>query len=346
MVSSPAVLSTATAVGVTSTLHGPYVQQVRMAHAMGGSLMLVGPTGNGKTTLALDAFIRTGWGVELAVLHKGKRINVLQGSYVRTGERGEDGWRFAPGAVARFARRVSGGERVGMIFDEVARAEEKVFAFIMDCLNLYTAEEIAAMLPKSGEEESAMKLVYPADFGLVGERYHIIDVDPIQRRYVLPSSRVRIVGTANQGEGYEGHEFRDPAFLRRWYHWLPLPGYDADVLRAILCANLGVASVAGDGKLVERMLQVNRELYEYQKREDALKMILCLPLLIAWGQQTIWYFASADSTVRGDLDAAFALAARHAWLARVCPYKGENLDTGVENKLSRMVTNATPSGVE
>ena len=61
-------------VPAAATLHGPYVAQVDMAIAMGGTLLCTGPTGNGKTSLFLENAIRYGWGVELVVLHYGKRV--------------------------------------------------------------------------------------------------------------------------------------------------------------------------------------------------------------------------------------------------------------------------------
>ena len=63
--------------------------------------------------------------------------------------------------------------------------------------------------------------------------------------------------------------------------------------------------------------------------EDALKFVLCLPLLINWGEQTLWYVNHPSSTIRGRYRAAFELAARNTWLNRVCPYKGGKLDEEV-----------------
>jgi hypothetical protein len=316
-----------------ATLRGPYVAQVDMAVTMGGTLLCTGPTGNGKTSLFLEHAIRYGWGVELVVLHYGKKSHMLQGSYVRSNSAG--GYRFAAGPVARFAHRVLGGERVMLLLDELARAHESTFSFVMDLLNTYSSPEILTMRGRFESDSPEMRLALPDDFGAsAGERYHIVTIDALHVRAVLPASRLRIVATANQGEGYEGHEFTDPAFCRRWYHWLHLPGYDDDVIRDILAERLAVKR---SSPLINAMLQVDKEVARYHADEDALKFILCLPLLINWGEQTLWYVNHPSSKLRGRYREAFELAARNTWLNRVCPYKGGQLDEEVELKLLEKV---------
>jgi len=320
-------------VPAAATLHGPYVAQVDMAIAMGGTLLCTGPTGNGKTSLFLENAIRYGWGVELVVLHYGKKSHLLQGTYVRSNSSGD--YRFAAGPVARFAHRVLGGERVMLLLDELARAHESTFSFVMDLLNTYSSSEILTMRARDETDSPEMRLALPDDFGASPvERYHIVTIDALHVRAILPASRLRIVATANQGEGYEGHEFTDPAFCRRWYHWLHLPGYDDDVIRDILAERLAIKRTS---PLINAMLQVDKEVAQYHADEDALKFILCLPLLINWGEQTLWYVNHPSSTLRGRYRAAFELAARNTWLNRVCPYKGGNLDEDVELKLLEKV---------
>ena len=316
-----------------ATLRGPYVAQVDMAVSMGGTLLCTGPTGNGKTSLFLEHAIRYGWGVELVVLHYGKKSHMLQGTYVRSTTSGD--YRFAAGPVARFAHRVLGGERVMLLLDELARAHESTFSFVMDLLNTYSSSEILTMRGRFESESPEMRLALPDDFGASPEeRYHIVTIDALHVRAILPASRLRIVATANQGEGYEGHEFTDPAFCRRWYHWLHLPGYDDDVIRDILAERLAVKR---SSPLINAMLQVDKEVTRYHADEDALKFTLCLPLLINWGEQTLWYVNHPSSKLRGRYREAFELAARNTWLNRVCPYKGGRLDEEVELKLLEKV---------
>ncbi|MGH3180284.1 MAG: AAA family ATPase [Streptosporangiaceae bacterium] len=320
-----------------ATLRGPYVAQVDMAVAMGGTLLCTGPTGNGKTSLFLEHAIRYGWGVELVVLHYGKKSHMLQGTYVRSNTSGD--YRFAAGPVARFAHRVLSGERVMLLLDELARAHESTFSFVMDLLNTYSSSEILTMRGRFESDSPEMRLALPDDFGASpGERYHIVTIDALHVRAVLPASRLRLVATANQGEGYEGHEFTDPAFCRRWYHWLHLPGYDDDVIRDILAERLAIKRTS---PLINAMLQVDKEVARYHADEDALKFILCLPLLINWGEQTLWYVNHPSSKLRGRYREAFELAARNTWLNRVCPYKGGQLDEEVELKLLAKVRGTT-----
>jgi hypothetical protein len=310
-------------------LHGPYREQVRMALAQGGSLLLVGPTGTGKSSLLLDAATSLDWGIELIVCHEGKRIHILQGGHSRDTEKGAGDWRFASGPITRLAKRIKAGERIILIWDELARAHKEVFAYVMDLLNVYSSREVQAMIPK--EEGDDMKLDLPADFGKdEHERYHILTVDILQRRFVIPTNRMLIAATANQGEGYGGSDFADPAFCRRWTHWLHLAGYEETVIRQILADKCALPSTS---PLFDAILQVSKDVHTYHEREDALKMILSLPLLINWAKQTLWYYYNEHSTSKSNLSKSFEMAARNSWLARVCPYKGADLDPDVEHEL-------------
>lgn len=313
----------------SSDLYGPYLDMVRMALAQGGSLLLVGPTGTGKSSLLLDAATSLGWGVELIVCHEGKRIHVLQGGHTRDVEKGDGDWHFAAGPITRLARRIEAGERVMLILDELARAHKEVFAYVMDLLNTYSSREVQAMIPK--HEGDGMKLELPADFGKDERvRYHILSVDVLQKRFVVGASHLLIAATANQGEGYGGNDFADPAFCRRWTHWLHLAGYDDTIIRQILADKCGLLTTS---PLFDAILQVSKEVHSYHEREDTLKMLLALPLLINWAKQTIWYYNAPSSNHRGNLKKAFETAARSAWLVRVCPYKGAELDPDVERIL-------------
>lgn len=309
-------------------LYGPYLDQVTMAVAQGGSLMAVGPTGTGKSSLLLDAALREKYGIELVVCHEGKRIHVLQGGHTRKEEKGGD-WQFASGPITRLAKRIQRGERVMLIFDELARAHREVFAYAMDLLNIYSAREVMAMRP--AEEGDDMKLELPSDFGEAPNgRYHILSVDILQRRFVIPTNRLLIAATANQSEQYGGNDFSDPAFCRRWTHWLHLAGYDESVIRQILASK---CELPAESSLFDAILQVNKEVHTYHTREDALKMTLSLPLLINWAKQIIWYYSDRRSKTWSNLHKSFEVAARNAWLARVCPYQGAELDPDVERIL-------------
>lgn len=314
-------------------LYGPHLETVSMALAQGGSLMLVGRTGTGKSSLLLDAAIDgLGWGVELIVCHEGKRIHSLQGVHSRDAGKGED-WRFAAGPITRLARRVQRGEHIVLIWDELARAHPEVFAYVMDLLNTYSLREVQAMAGTSewDLEGDDMRLELPPDFGRdASERYHILAVDVLQKRFVVSSRRLLICATANQGEAYGGVDFTDPAFGRRWSHWLHLKGYEPDVVRQILASKCGLSTSAS---LFDAILKVEKEVHTYHMDTDALKMTLSLPLLIQWARQTQWYYTDPRSRVRSNARLAFEAAARAAWLDRVCPYEGDELDKEVLKKL-------------
>ena len=317
-------------------LYGPYLDQIAMAVAQEGSLMVVGPTGTGKSSLLLDAALRNGYAIELIVCHEGKRIHALQGGHTREEAKGGD-WQFASGPITRLAKRIQRGERVMLILDELARAHREIFAYVMDLLNTYSRQEIIAMQPESSGDD--MKLELPADFGDVsGVRYHVLAVDILQRRFVIPTHRLLIAATANQGEQYGGNDFSDPAFCRRWTHWLHLAGYDESVMRQILASKCKLPPSAD---LFDAILQVNKEVHTYHTREDALKMTLSLPLLINWARQTVWYYYDHHSRIRSNLYKSFETAARSSWLSRICPYQGAELDPDVERTLLGFLTSVT-----
>ena len=265
----------------------------------------------------------------MIVCHEGKRIHVLQGGHTREVEKEGGDWRFASGPITRLAQRIQRGERVALILDELARAHKEVFAYTMDLLNTYSLRDVQTMMPAA--EGDDMKLELPSDFGTVpGTRYHILAVDILQRRFVIPTNRLLVTATANQGEQYGGNEFADPAFCRRWTHWLHLAGYDESVIRQILASKCNLPVSA---QLFDAILQVNKEVHTYHTREDALKMTLSLPLLINWAGQTIWYYYDLRSKTRSNLQKSFETAARNTWLSRVCPYQGAELDPDVERTL-------------
>lgn len=309
----------------TDRLFGAHIGRIELALRRGGPVMLIGPTATGKTTQALAAALRLGYGVEAVTLDEGWEAEDLFGSYTRTTHDHE--WRFVPGPVTRWAERAAAGESVVLLIDELARGHKTVISAVMRLMNEH---------PRSAVE--GMKLPLPdGDDG----PFYVVDIRATQQRIVLPCSRVRIVATANQGEGYGGIDLSDPAFGRRFSGgWLHLTGYPADEAARILGDKLGLAPSA---PLIRAMQQVDVQVLAYQKKEESLRATLDLATLIAWGRTARYLFDHATTPARGNAALAFQEAARDVWLDRICPLQGANLDPQVERALLEMVTAAATS---
>lgn len=309
-------------------LFGAHIGRIELALRRGGPVMLIGPTATGKTTQAMAAALRLGYGVEAVTLDEGWEAEDLFGSYTRTHLDHE--WRFVPGPVTRWAERAAAGEAVVLLIDELARGHKTVISAVMRLMNEH---------PRSAVE--GMKLPLPD--GNDGP-FYLVDIRATQQRIVLPCSRVRIVATANQGEGYGGMDLADPAFGRRFSGgWLHLTGYPADEAARILADKLGLAPSA---PLIRAMQQVELQVLAYQKKEESLRATLDLATLIAWGRTARYLFEHATTPARGNAALAFQEAARDTWLDRICPLQGASLDPQVERALLEMVMLAAPASLE
>jgi len=324
-VENPANVSTENPSPDPPQIFGPHVTRIELALQRGGPVMLVGPTATGKTTQAIAAALRLGFGVESVTLDEGWEAEDLFGSFTRT--RRDREWTFVPGPVTRWAERAVAGESVVLLIDELARGHKTVISAVMRLMNEYPRAALAGM-----------KLSAPAD---EAGPFSIVEVRATQQRIVLPCHRVRIVATANQGDGYIGIDLSDPAFGRRWSGgWLQLTGYPADEAAKILGDKLGIPPTA---PMIRAMQVVELQVLAYQKKEESLRATLDLATLIAWGRTTRYLFDHAATPARGNAPTAFQDAARDTWLDRLCPLQGADLDPQVERILLDFVTSAAPT---
>lgn len=308
-------------------IFGPHVTRIELALRRGGPVMLVGPTATGKTTQAFAAALRLGFGIESVTLDEGWEAEDLFGSYTRT--RRDREWTFVPGPVTRWAERAAAGEPVVLLIDELARGHKTVVSAVMRLMNEHPRAALDGMkLPVPDGEDGP---------------FYIVDVRATQQRIVLPCHRVRIVATANQGDGYTGIDLSDPAFGRRWSGgWLQLAGYPTDEAAKILGDKLSIASTA---PLIRAMQHVELQVLAYQKKEESLRATLDLATLIAWGRAARYLFDHATTPAKGNARVAFQDAARDTWLDRLCPLQGADLDPQVERALLGFVTASAPASL-
>lgn len=209
-----------------------------------------------------------------------------------------------------------------LLIDELARGHKTVVSAVMRLMNEH---------PRSAIE--GMKLSLPADETVP---FYIVDIRATQQRIVLPCRSVRIVATANQGEGYSGIDLADPAFGRRWTGgWLQLSSYPPDEAARI------IGDLAPAAPLIKAMQQVELQVLAYQKKEEALRATLDLATLIAWGRTALYLHAHATTAAKGSACLTFQDAARDTWLDRLCPLQCADLDPQVERVLLDIVSTAT-----
>jgi hypothetical protein len=257
-------------------------------------------------------------GFEIVALDEGWDAAELFGGYTRAG----NDWTFTPGPITRWAERISAGERVMLIIDELARGHKSVVSAIMRVMNLYTSADL-----------HKMGLVAPE--GEAGP-FYLVDVTATKQRIVVPCRKARIVATANQGDGYTGINLNDPAFRRRWSGgWLQLKGYEADVVRSILSERLALPH---SSMLITRMQAVALHVAEYQRREEALLATLDLATLINWGEAALRLVHSGTN-----IRQAFVESALDVWIERIVPLKGADLDPDIERTVQGYVATNVPS---
>jgi dynein-related subfamily AAA family protein len=139
--------------------------------------MLIGPTATGKTTQAKEAAFQLDMGFELVVLDEGWDAQELFGGYTRSGK----DWAFTPGPITRWAERVSKGETVMLIVDELARGHRSVVSAIMRVMSEHSAADLRKMgiTVPTGEDGP----------------FYIVDVTATEQRIPVPCRKARIIAT-------------------------------------------------------------------------------------------------------------------------------------------------------
>jgi len=297
--------------------------RITRAYERSGPFFMYGQTASGKTTWAIRHSQVWGDGCVLVVFKPGVTPDNLFGSWVND----PAGWTWKDGPLVSWARRVTTGEKLALILDELPRGEKSVLAVIMDLLNVYTAAEVAAQ-----------KLELPA---LPGP-YHIVRVpDHLEQVYVLPISRARVVGTGNQGDRYVGLDLSDPAFRRRWTAgWLELEDMTARELVRILGAHLRLSP---QHTLVQALVHTHEEIKAYQARDFKLVMPTNLSILIAWGKEVVRHVNTAEAPTSTMLAEAFRATAQDMWLDMIVPVNGERKDGEVYQEVLAIIADCSPT---
>jgi len=225
----------------------------------GGTALLIGPTGSGKTTDALQAAaaenailvgpIKGMPGLEDRMLYGGQQY--LDGQYV-----------FVPGPLAEAFAHAQAGHRTVLLIDELARMDP-----------YHVAAIIGALDRASGHVLRHAHGLQPEQRALLQEHatYYVLQL-PTGERLVAPTTLLSVLATSNLGDAYQQIQSTfDPALLRRFDVLLDVDRKDVDERIAIVSAGgipvdvarvavqleqFSTAHTAQAGGLLERELNV------------------------------------------------------------------------------------------
>lgn len=309
--------------GATKLL-GDHLIRIDRTLGWASRIMLVGPTGTGKTSHAIYSAIKRGYSIEMVTLHPGLDAKELFGGYARSAtSEGEGTWAFVPGPLVRWAQQAqTSPNRVMLIIDELARGHSSVIAAIMSLLNPYNGTDILQQ-----------GLTIPAGWAVTDD-FHIVEVPMTKERIVVPARNIVIVGTSNLGDKYLGMKLDDPAFMRRWDSWQFMGNYPAAVTGDILADRLGVPS---NHETIQAMLRVAEQVDTIQVETQRLTTTLSLPLLLTWGKA---YKSMLEQTKGMKRSTALYEAARDTWVESMVPMVGSSLDGELLKKLQSAILDA------
>jgi MoxR-like ATPase len=188
-----------------STLH-----KLRRLLRRGGTALLVGPTGVGKSKCARLAGLEEGMRIVLMQGYPGLTYRELFGKVAPVvGPSGQE-FRWIDGPLSEAWRVAQAGERVELIVDELARFDPYNLAPFLGALDKVAGREVLQM---AGVEPDARRDLQAA---VPDAEYRILKL-PNGERLVAPASRLAIVATTNLGSDYvQVQQKFDAALLRRF----------------------------------------------------------------------------------------------------------------------------------
>lgn len=220
----------------------------------GGTALLVGPTGVGKTYAVKQAVVAEGARLVIVKGRPGLDDRQLYGGIYPTA----DHYQWIDGPLAKAWRAAHAGEHVVLIIDELARLDP-----------YHLAALIGALDPVSGSEVRSMQLPLEVDDHTL---YYVLSL-PNGDNLVAPCRHLSIVATTNLGSDYaQLHTTFDAALLRRFSLQLDIESLSSDVQRHILVheqhlpqdaatvlvasAEFSTTAIAANGGLLQRELNL------------------------------------------------------------------------------------------
>ena len=220
----------------------------------GGTALLVGPTGVGKTYAVKQAVLAEGARLVIVKGRPGLDDRQLYGGIYPT----QDHYQWIDGPLAKAWRMAHAGEQVVLTIDELARLDP-----------YHLAALIGALDPVSGAEVRSMQLPLETDDHTL---YYVLSL-PNGDNLVAPCRHLSIVATTNLGSDYaQLHTTFDAALLRRFSLQLDIESLPGDVQRHILIreqrlpedaatvlvasAEFSTTAIAANGGLLQRELNL------------------------------------------------------------------------------------------
>jgi nitric oxide reductase NorQ protein len=195
----------------TSTVH-----TIRRLIRRGGTALLVGPTGVGKTYAVKQAVLAECARLVVVKGRPGLDDRQLYGGIYPT----EEHYRWIDGPLAKAWRAAHAGERVVLVIDELARLDP-----------YHLAALIGALDPVTGTEVQSMHISIDVD---EQQWYYVLSL-PNGDDLVAPCPHLSVLATTNLGSDYAQLQTTfDAALLRRFALHLDIEGLPSDVQRDIL----------------------------------------------------------------------------------------------------------------
>jgi MoxR-like ATPase len=196
----------------------------------GGTALLVGPTGVGKSLCARHAAVAEGATLVLVEGCPGLEDRDLFGKVYPVEGSGGRTFAWVDGPLAEAWRLAAEGTRVVLVLDELARFDPYHLAPLMGALDRIPGEQLAHV---AGLAPSVKAALQPS------EDYRVLKL-PNGDRLVAPARLLSVLATTNLGADYiQTQQEFDAALLRRFELHLDVHRLDAATRRSIL-AGTGV----------------------------------------------------------------------------------------------------------
>jgi hypothetical protein len=203
---------------------GPVATLRRLIHR-GGTALLVGPTGVGKSIAARQAAVAEGATLVLVEGWPGLEDRDLFGKVYPV--EGPDGRSFAwvDGPLAEAWRLAASGTRVVLVLDELARFDPYHLAPLMGALDRVRGAQLQHLAGLRNDVRSSLQ---------PDEDYRVLKL-PNGERLIASAAQLSVLATTNLGADYiQTQQDFDAALLRRFDLHLDIERLEAHARRAIL----------------------------------------------------------------------------------------------------------------
>jgi MoxR-like ATPase len=217
--SSPSLTTTVQPVAkavVQQGIDSPLVKTLRRLIRRGGTALLVGPTGSGKTHAAKEAALKENCCLVIVKGRPGLDDRQFYGGVYPVGT----GYQWVDGPLAE-SWRLAANQPIALLIDELARLDGYHLAALIGALDSVKGSELNCIQGTQGN-------------WCDNDDYYLLTL-PTGERLVAPAINLTIIATSNLGSDYvQVQQAFDPALLRRFALHLDVQRLEADQEKKIL----------------------------------------------------------------------------------------------------------------